>query len=102
MMIDFALDKQRREGRPAREAIYEACVVRFRPILMTPMWALMGTMPIALGWGAGGASRIRARGHRRSHRFAGADVVPDTGGLSLLRKISGMVSAGSGRSFKRR
>ena len=44
MMIDFALDKQRREGRPAREAIYEACVVRFRPIMMTTMSALMGTM----------------------------------------------------------
>src|SRR6266550_3659532 len=45
MMIDFALDKQRREGRPAREAIYEACVVRFRPIMMTTMSALMGTLP---------------------------------------------------------
>ncbi|PYS72765.1 MAG: acriflavine resistance protein B, partial [Acidobacteria bacterium] len=51
MMIDFALDKQRREGHPAREAIYEACVVRFRPIMMTTMSALMGTSPIALGWG---------------------------------------------------
>ncbi len=57
MMIDFALDKQRREGRPAHEAIYEACVVRFRPIMMTTMSALMGTMPIALGWGAGASAR---------------------------------------------
>src|SRR5260221_1033100 len=57
MMIDFALDKQRREGREAREAIYEACVVRFRPIMMTTMSALMGTMPIALGWGAGASAR---------------------------------------------
>ena len=57
MMIDFALDKQRREGRPAREAIYEACVVRFRPIMMTTMSALMGTLPIALGWGAGASAR---------------------------------------------
>jgi HAE1 family hydrophobic/amphiphilic exporter-1 len=56
-MIDFALDKQRREGREAREAIYEACVVRFRPIMMTTMSALMGTMPIALGWGAGTSAR---------------------------------------------
>ncbi len=56
-MIDFALDKQRREGRPAREAIYEACVVRFRPIMMTTMSALMGTLPIALGWGAGASAR---------------------------------------------
>jgi hydrophobic/amphiphilic exporter-1 (mainly G- bacteria), HAE1 family len=57
MMIDFALDKQRREGRPPREAIYEACVVRFRPIMMTTMSALMGTLPIALGWGAGASAR---------------------------------------------
>jgi len=57
MMIDFALDKQRREGRLAREAIYEACVVRFRPIMMTTMSALMGTLPIALGWGAGASAR---------------------------------------------
>ena len=57
MMIDFALDKQRREGRPPHEAIYEACVVRFRPIMMTTMSALMGTMPIALGWGAGASAR---------------------------------------------
>src|SRR5438128_6061200 len=57
MMIDFALDKQRREERLAREAIYEACVVRFRPIMMTTMAALMGTLPIALGWGAGANAR---------------------------------------------
>jgi HAE1 family hydrophobic/amphiphilic exporter-1 len=57
MMIDFALDKQRTEQRPAREAIYEACVVRFRPIMMTTMAALMGTLPIALGWGAGANAR---------------------------------------------
>jgi hydrophobic/amphiphilic exporter-1 (mainly G- bacteria), HAE1 family len=57
MMIDFALDKQRREGENAREAIYEACVIRFRPIMMTTMSALMGTLPIALGWGAGASAR---------------------------------------------
>src|SRR5437764_2864360 len=57
MMIDFALDKQRTEHRPAREAIYEACIVRFRPIMMTTMAALMGTLPIALGWGAGANAR---------------------------------------------
>src|SRR5258706_328170 len=57
MMIDFALDRQRREGHPARDAIYEACVVRFRPIMMTTMSALMGTLPIALGWGAGANAR---------------------------------------------
>src|SRR2546426_327181 len=57
IMIDFALEAQRREGRPAREAIYQAWVVRFRPIMMTTMSALMGTLPIALGWGAGANAR---------------------------------------------
>src|SRR5437879_9935152 len=49
--------EQRSRGREAREAIYQACVVRFRPIMMTTMSALMGTMPIALGWGAGASAR---------------------------------------------
>ncbi len=57
MMIDFALDKQRREGENPRQAIYDACVIRFRPIMMTTMSALMGTLPIALGWGAGASAR---------------------------------------------
>jgi HAE1 family hydrophobic/amphiphilic exporter-1 len=57
MMIDFALAAQRDEGRPAEDAIYRACVVRFRPIMMTTMAALMGTLPIAIGWGAGAESR---------------------------------------------
>jgi len=57
MMIDFALSAQRTEGKPAEEAIFEACLIRFRPIMMTTMAALMGTLPIALGWGAGAASR---------------------------------------------
>ena len=57
MMIDFALTSQREEGRPAEEAIFQACLIRFRPIMMTTMAALMGTLPIALGWGAGAESR---------------------------------------------
>src|SRR4051794_33950858 len=57
MMIDFALEAQRNEGKPAAEAIYEACIVRFRPIMMTTMAALMGTLPIALGFGAGAEAR---------------------------------------------
>jgi HAE1 family hydrophobic/amphiphilic exporter-1 len=57
MMIDFALEAQRSEGKTAGEAIYEGCLVRFRPIMMTTMAALMGTLPIALGWGAGAESR---------------------------------------------
>jgi HAE1 family hydrophobic/amphiphilic exporter-1 len=57
MMIDFALDAQRREGRSPAEAIYQGCLIRFRPIMMTTMAALMGTLPIALGFGAGAESR---------------------------------------------
>jgi hydrophobic/amphiphilic exporter-1 (mainly G- bacteria), HAE1 family len=57
MMIDFALEAERRDGKDARSAILEACRVRFRPIMMTTMAALMGTLPIALGAGAGAESR---------------------------------------------
>ncbi len=57
MMIDFAVEAQRNEGKAPADAIYEACVVRFRPIMMTTMAALMGTLPIAMGIGAGAESR---------------------------------------------
>ncbi|HEY4101779.1 MAG TPA: efflux RND transporter permease subunit [Gemmatimonadales bacterium] len=57
MMIDFAVEAERKEGKSARAAIHEACMVRFRPIMMTTMAALMGTLPIALGSGAGAESR---------------------------------------------
>jgi HAE1 family hydrophobic/amphiphilic exporter-1 len=57
MMIDFALEVQRTQGLPPAEAIHQACLVRFRPIMMTTMAALMGTFPIALGFGAGGEAR---------------------------------------------
>jgi hydrophobic/amphiphilic exporter-1 (mainly G- bacteria), HAE1 family len=57
MMVDFAVEAQREHGKSPREAIHEACLVRFRPIMMTTMAALVGTLPIALGWGAGAESR---------------------------------------------
>jgi HAE1 family hydrophobic/amphiphilic exporter-1 len=57
MMVDFAVEAQRREGKSPLEAIHEACLVRFRPIMMTTMAALVGTLPIALGFGAGAESR---------------------------------------------
>jgi HAE1 family hydrophobic/amphiphilic exporter-1 len=57
IMVDFAIEAQRQGGKSARDAIFEACVVRFRPIMMTSMSALMGSLPIAVGWGAGGESR---------------------------------------------
>jgi HAE1 family hydrophobic/amphiphilic exporter-1 len=57
MMIDFALESQKIHGTAPADAIYEACLIRFRPIMMTTMCALAGTLPIALGQGAGGESR---------------------------------------------
>ncbi|MGA8026669.1 MAG: efflux RND transporter permease subunit [Bryobacteraceae bacterium] len=57
MMIDFALEAQRKEGKSPEEAIFEGCMRRFRPIMMTTMAALLGTLPIAFGTGAGGAAR---------------------------------------------
>ena len=57
MMIDFALEAQRKEGKNPFDAIYEGCLLRFRPIMMTTLAALFGTLPIALGAGAGAESR---------------------------------------------
>jgi HAE1 family hydrophobic/amphiphilic exporter-1 len=57
MMIDFALAAQRNEGKSPEEAIFEGCMQRFRPIMMTTMAALLGTLPIAFGTGAGGEAR---------------------------------------------
>ncbi|MGH8750614.1 MAG: efflux RND transporter permease subunit [Burkholderiales bacterium] len=57
MMIDFAIEAQRTHGLPPFEAIYQACIVRFRPIMLTTMAALMGSLPIALGLGAGSEAR---------------------------------------------
>jgi len=58
IMIDFAIENRRQTGASARDAIYEACIVRFRPIMMTTMAALAGTLPIAIGYGAGGETRM--------------------------------------------
>ncbi|MBH8577863.1 efflux RND transporter permease subunit [Nostocaceae cyanobacterium CENA369] len=57
MMVDFAIEAQQQEMKKPFEAIYQACLVRFRPIMMTTMAALMGTLPIAIGFGAGAESR---------------------------------------------
>jgi HAE1 family hydrophobic/amphiphilic exporter-1 len=57
MMIDFALAAERKEGKSPSEAIYQGCLIRFRPIMMTTMAALMATLPIAFGFGAGAESR---------------------------------------------
>jgi hydrophobic/amphiphilic exporter-1 (mainly G- bacteria), HAE1 family len=57
MQIDFALEAERHHGKTPAEAIYEGCLIRFRPIMMTTMAALLGAVPIALGYGAGGEAR---------------------------------------------
>jgi len=57
MMIDFALAAEREEGKSSRDAIYQACMLRFRPILMTTMAALLGALPLALGSGTGSELR---------------------------------------------
>src|SRR6185437_10988565 len=57
MMIDFALDAERREGLRPREAIYRACLLRFRPIMMTTMAAMLGALPLAIGFGEGSELR---------------------------------------------
>ncbi|HEY9227089.1 MAG TPA: efflux RND transporter permease subunit [Gemmatimonadaceae bacterium] len=75
MMIDFALESERNEGRAPAEAIVHACLIRFRPIMMTTMCALMGTIPLAISTGAGAESR----------RPLGAAVV---GGLAFSQLIT--------------
>jgi HAE1 family hydrophobic/amphiphilic exporter-1 len=57
MQIDFALDAERSLGMPPVRAIYQGCLIRFRPIMMTTMAALLGAVPIALGYGSGGEAR---------------------------------------------
>jgi multidrug efflux pump len=57
MMIDFALEEEREHGKQAHEAIFQACLLRFRPILMTTMAALLGGVPLALGTGTGSELR---------------------------------------------
>jgi HAE1 family hydrophobic/amphiphilic exporter-1 len=57
MQIDFALDAERKQGMAPMQAIYQGCLIRFRPIMMTTMAALLGAVPIAVGYGAGGEAR---------------------------------------------
>ena len=57
MMIDFALDQERNHGKSSEEAIFQACILRFRPIMMTTMSAMLGAVPLALGTGTGSELR---------------------------------------------
>ena len=96
MMIDFALDAERHEGKSAREAIHQACLLRFRPILMTTMAALLGALPLMLGQGTG--SELR-RPLGVADRQPGADAVYHTGNLPHVRPAGGATggqASGSG------
>ena len=87
MMIDFALEAERNEGKSPMEAIHEACLLRFRPIMMTTMAALLGGLPLAIGHGAGSELRrplgIAIVGGLLVSQFA--DALHDAGDLSLSR-----------------
>ena len=87
MMIDFALEAERKEGKPPREAIYQACLLRFRPIMMTTMAALLGGLPLALGTGTGLGAAPPAGHHdrRRAALQPAADTLHHAGYLSRLR-----------------
>ena len=90
MMIDFALAAERNEGKNSRDAIFEACLLRFRPILMTTMAAMLGALPLALGHGdrLGTAPAAGHHHHRRTDRQPDADALHHAGGLPLLRPLS--------------
>ena len=88
MMIDFAIEA-RRAAPGRRRAIHEACMVRFRPITMTTMAALVGTLPIALGWGAGAeAPAARTGSRRRPAGVADADSLHHAGVLHLHGRVA--------------
>ena len=87
MMIDFALDAERNEGKTPQEAIHQACLLRFRPILMTTVAALVGALPLMLGTRhrLGAAPSARPHHRRRPDREPGADALHHAGDLSRLR-----------------
>ena len=97
MMIDFALEAERDQGLAPREAIYQACLLRFRPIMMTTLAALLGGLPLALGTGTGSELR-RPLGHRHRRRPAhlpDAHALHDAGHLPLHGAPRGFDRAGS-------
>ena len=103
MMIDFALEAERHEGKPPHEAIYQACLLRFRPIMMTTMAALLGGVPLALGTGYGFGTAAAAGHHdcRRLDLQPDADALYDAGDLSLLRPAGGAILAPASRNARR-
>ena len=97
MMIDFALDAERKEGMAPLDAIYQACLLRFRPIMMTTMAALLGGVPLALrhGHGIGTAAAAGHHDHRRPDLQPDADAVHHAGDLSLVRPAGAALLAHS-------
>ena len=90
MLVDFALEAERERGLPPERAIYEACVERFRPIMMTTIAALLGAVPLAIATGPGSELRrplgIAIIGG--SDRVAGPDALHDAGDLPAARQAA--------------
>jgi hypothetical protein len=86
MMVDFALDAQRNGNLSPEEAIFQACLLRFRPIMMTTLAALFGALPLVISGGDGRAAPAAGDHHcRRPGDEPAADAVHHAGGLSVLR-----------------
>ena len=99
LMIDFALEAERREGKAPEEAIFQACLLRFRPITMTTMAALLGGLPLALGTRhrRRAAPAARHRDRRRPDLQPDADALHDAGRLPLPRPVAAPLGAASPR-----
>ncbi len=100
MMVDFALEAERTGGKNATDAIYQASLLRFRPIMMTTMAALLSGLPLAFGSGIGSELQAAAgcRDGGRTDLQPGADPLHHAGDLHLLRQSGGAILAGSVRA----
>ncbi len=85
LMVDFAIDAERNEGKTPAEAIYQACLLRFRPIMMTTMAAMLGALPLALGMGMGFRAKASAGdiNHRRAYPEPASNSLYDAGDISV-------------------